>query len=596
VGGRISERTLREIREKADIAEVISEFVPLSRSGASFRGLCPFHREKTPSFFVNPGRQIFHCFGCGEGGSALHFLMKARRLSFVEAVEELGDRYGVPIEYEKGGAPRRPQEDLFRILGLAAETYRELLRSAPGGRPVRELLLRRGVTSEAEREFSLGYGGSGRDLLEALARAGVDPARAEAAGLLLSAGGGRYRERFQGRLVFPIADGRGRVCGFGARAVGNSLPKYINSPESELYRKSAVLYGLFQALPSIRRDGRVVVVEGYMDLIGLWQKGVRSVVATCGTALTESQARTLKRLSDSVILLFDGDAAGKRSALRAGGPLYAAGVSPLVLFPPRGMDPDDWAKTVSGADITERIGQAIPLMDYLEKAAARKFDLSEIPGKLSYLRFMTGHLQRIMDGAEQRLYAQRVARTAGLPEETVLEQVRGKKVAVPPATGAAPGGAEGPGTEDDLLLHILARDPSLLADVLDDGVADLLEDDEVRGIIAALVAAAGGEPADLAAVLDGEVPDAVRKRVSQGILGEGRLPGEPRRIYPDLVLRLKIRRVDRELGRLRAAGASARGEAASSLLAEVVTLVRERGRLVEERRKCADEVSRHGKA
>jgi DNA primase len=596
VGGRISERTLREVREKADIVEVISEFVPLSRSGASFRGLCPFHREKTPSFFVNPSKQVFHCFGCGEGGSALHFLMKARRLSFVEAVEELGDRYGVLIEYEKGAAPRRPQEDLFRILGLAAETYRELLRSSPGGKAARELLRRRGVTPEAEREFSLGYGGSGRNLLEALARAGVDPVRAEAAGLLVSAGGGRYRERFGGRLVFPIADGRGRVCGFGARAIDNSLPKYVNSPESELYRKSAVLYGLFQALPSIRRDGRVVVVEGYMDLIGLWQNGVRSVVATCGTALTESHARTLKRLSDSVIILFDGDTAGKRSAIRAGGPLYAAGVSPLVLFPPRGMDPDDWAKTVSGADLSEKIGQAIPLMDYLEKAAARKFDLSDIPGRLSYLRFMAGHLQRITDGAEQRLYAQRVARTAGLPEETVLEQVRGKKVDVP-SPGTAPGGVEGPGAEDDLLLHLLARDPALLPDVLNDGVADLLEDDEVRGVVAALAAAAAaGGPADLAAVLDGEVPDGIRKRISQGMLGEGRFPGEPRRIYPDLVLRLRIRRLDRELDRLHAAVPSARREATSDMLSEVVALRRERGRLEEERSKRADEVSRHGKA
>src|SRR4030042_1418870 len=206
LGGLISERTPREIRDRTDIVEVVSETVRLARSGASFRGLCPFHREKTPSFFVHPAKQIFHCFGCGEGGSAFHFLMKVRNLSFTEAVEHLGERYGVPIRYEKGPAPERPQEDLYRILQAASEIFRELLRSSPAGEGAREFLRRRGLLPEAEQEFFLGYGGRGKDLLEAIAREGIDPARAGAAGLLGSRGGGGGRERVRGGVGFSIGE------------------------------------------------------------------------------------------------------------------------------------------------------------------------------------------------------------------------------------------------------------------------------------------------------------------------------------------------------------------------------------------------------
>src|SRR3990172_8940924 len=513
--GRISESTLREIRDRADIVEVVSETVRLSRSGASFRGLCPFHREKTPSFFVHPAKQIFHCFGCWEGGSVFHFLMKARSLSFGEAVEDLAERYGVSIRYEKGPAPERPQEDLYRILQAASETYRELLRSSPAGVGAREFLRRRGITPEAEQEFFLGYGGGGKDLLGALAREGVDPARAEAAGLLVSREGGGYRERFRGRVIFPIADARGRICGFGARAIDDTVPKYLNSPESQVYHKSSVLYGLHQALPSIRRERKVLVVEGYMDLIGLWQKGVKNVVATCGTSLTESHARALKRMSEAVILLFDGDVAGKRSAVRAGGPLYATGVSPLVLFPPKGMDPDDWAKETSLEELSDRIARAIPLMEYIERAAARKYDLSQISGKLSYLQLMGKYLPWITDVAEERMYIQRVAKAAGIPEETVTSRLRGKRAAAPPDTAGIPPRASSSRPEEDLLLGLLSRDPSLIQDIRRDGVEGLLEGEAAREAVGRMGRlAAGGDRPDPPSGLDEAGGGEGRQRLS----------------------------------------------------------------------------------
>jgi DNA primase len=588
VGGRITESTIREIREKADIVAVVSETVSLARSGSSFKGLCPFHREKTPSFFVHPSRQAFKCFGCGEGGSVFHFLMKARNLSFAEAVEDLGERYGVPIQYEKGPPSRKPGEDLYRILRLAAETYRELLRSSPSGKPARELLGRRGVTKEAEQEFFLGFGGQGKDLLSVLDREGIEPGRAAQSGLLFPQEGGGYRERFRGRLIFPITDTRGRVCGFGARAIGDATPKYLNSPESELYRKSSLLYGLFQALPAVRNEKKVVVVEGYMDLIGLWQKGIRNVVATCGTSLTESHARTLKRLSDTVILLFDGDVAGKRSAVRAGGPLYAAGVSPLVLFPPKGLDPDDWAKETTAPELSDRIARAVPLMEYIERAAARKYDLSQITGKLSYLRLMGKYLPWITGPAEQRLYVQRVAQSAGLPEETVLEQVRGKGFAsAAPATGI-PGGTPGGRPEEGLLLRLLSRDPSLIEDVRRDGVLEWIEGEEVREAVGLLSRRAeGGAGADLNEILDAEISDAARRRISEEIFRAEMSAGDARRIYPDVVLGLKIRRLEREIVRLGEESKAAIGAGdrrrAQEIFTELLAAKNEKERLKRER-------------
>ena len=583
--GRISESTLREIRDRADIVEVVSETVRLSRSGASFRGLCPFHREKTPSFFVHPAKQIFHCFGCGEGGSVFHFLMKARSLSFGEAVEDLAERYGVSIRYEKGPAPERPQEDLYRILQAASETYRELLRSSPAGVGAREFLRRRGITPEAEQEFFLGYGGGGKDLLGALAREGVDPARAEAAGLLVSREGGGYRERFRGRVIFPIADARGRICGFGARAIDDTVPKYLNSPESQVYHKSSVLYGLHQALPSIRRERKVLVVEGYMDLIGMWQKGVKNVVATCGTSLTESHARALKRMSEAVILLFDGDVAGKRSAVRAGGPLYATGVSPLVLFPPKGMDPDDWAKETSLEELSDRIARAIPLMEYIERAAARKYDLSQISGKLSYLQLMGKYLPWITDVAEERMYIQRVAKATGLPEETVTSRLRGKRAAAPPDTAGIPPRASSSRPEEDLLLGLLSRDPSLIQDIRRDGVEGLLEGEAAREAVERMgrLAAADDRP-DLLSVLNEAVGEEVRQRLSEQILRADMPAGEARRIYPEVVLGLRIRKARHELARLRAEIDSSPEKTAEALFARMVDVRNELEKLEQQRR------------
>lgn len=587
MAGRIAESTLREIRDRVDIVEVVAETVPLSRSGASFRGLCPFHREKTPSFFVHPSKQIFHCFGCGEGGSVFHYLMKIRNLSFAEAVEDLGSRYGIPVRYERGGAPSRPREDLLEILRESAGMFREMLRTSPSGKPALEFLRKRGVTPEAEQEFSLGFGGGGNELTKRLSAAGVDLDKAVQAGLLVPRERGGYRERFRGRVIFPVADVRGRICGFGGRAIDDAVPKYLNSPESPVYRKSSLLYGLHQAVPAIRKEGRVIVVEGYMDLIALWQQGIRNVVATCGTSLADGHARTLKRMSDAVILLFDGDVAGKRSAVRAGGPLYAAGVSPMVVFPPKGMDPDDWAKAVPVQELEERIGRAVPLMESIERSAGRKYDLTQIAGKLAYLSLMGTYLPWVTDPAEQRLYIQRVAKAAGLPEETVLQRIRGtgKPEAAAPVPGGIPPREKGSRPEEDLLMSLLFRDPALAEEIRRDGVEDLLEGEEVRDVVARLCdRITAGEEADLRGLLDEETRSGVRGRLSERILRAEIPAGEVRRVYPEVVLGLRIRKARREFDRLKKEIGLAGEEQARDLFSRMVGVRNELERLARERR------------
>ncbi|MBE0605358.1 MAG: DNA primase [Deltaproteobacteria bacterium] len=586
MGGRISETTIREVRDRADIIEVISETVPLNRAGASFRGLCPFHREKTPSFFVNPARQAFKCFGCGEGGSVIDFMMKARNLTFADAVEELAGRCGVTVLYEGGRPHASPREDLYAIVRLASETYRGLM-SAPSGKAGRDFLERRGVTPEAEREFSIGWSGHGGELLAALKKAGIEPARAQDAGLVVPSPSGQgQRARFRGRVLFPVADARGRICGFGGRAVDDAVPKYLNSPESDLYRKSTLLYGLHQALPSIRRDGRVVVVEGYMDLIGLWQKGIRSAVATCGTALTENHARTMKRLSENVILFYDGDLAGKMAAVRSGEPLYAAGVSPKVLFPPTGMDPDDWAKTVPAEELVRRIEGAEPLMEYIDRGVSRKYDLGSISGKLSYVRKMEKYLGWILDPAEKELYVQRVAQKTALPVETIHQQLGGAKKRPAPREESAVEAARASLPEESLLLQLLASDPALAREAREEGVGELLTDGDAREVLACLAALADRNPSeDASSLLTESLPAAVRKRLSAEIVRADFPAGEARKRYPAALLALRIRGKQREIESLNEMLKVKRApEEENSLYERVVAAKKEKERLESERR------------
>ncbi|NIR60506.1 MAG: DNA primase, partial [Gammaproteobacteria bacterium] len=337
MSGRISDDKIEEIRDRTDMVQLVSSYVSLKRSGVNHFGLCPFHSEKSPSFSVNSARQRYHCFGCGEDGDAFSFLMKMEGLSFPEAIRTLGERVGVVVEEERPDPEaerrRRERETLHRINETVADFYHRILMKSPEGEPARRYLKGRGYDGTIAARFQLGYAPEGWETLAGfLDREGVEAERARVLGLIRPGKDGRSDyDLFRGRLIFPIDGKGGRVAAFGGRTLGDGQPKYINSPESPVYHKSRVLYGMDRSREAIRRAGEVIVVEGYFDLLALYRAGIENVVATCGTALTEDHARMIRRYADTVRLLFDQDEAGRTATFRAMEALLPAGLSVSVV-------------------------------------------------------------------------------------------------------------------------------------------------------------------------------------------------------------------------------------------------------------------------
>jgi len=355
-------RDLREaIRDRIDLVELVSDYVRLERAGRNFKGLCPFHTEKTPSFHVSPALNRFHCFGCGASGDAFEFLMRIEGLSFREAMRRLAERAGIELREETLPQESPDERDRLRRLVYAANFfYRQCLRRAPHAQ---HYLAQRGLTPETIEAFELGYAPDGWDhLLRFLQRHNFSLEDAERAGLLKARDDGSgYYDRFRNRITFPIHDASGRVVAFGARTMGDEEPKYLNSPETPLFEKRNTLYGWHLARGAILRQKAALIVEGYLDLIMLHQYGFTHSVATLGTAFTDEHAARLKRLAERVYLMFDSDAAGVRAALRAGEALAQAGIPTLVVRLPEGDDPDSLLRTQGEAALQRAVDAATPL-------------------------------------------------------------------------------------------------------------------------------------------------------------------------------------------------------------------------------------------
>ena len=386
----ISRETISRIRERADIAVVVGETVKLTRRGRHLVGLCPFHKEKTPSFHVTPETGRYYCFGCHEHGSVIDFVMKVEGLEFAEAVRSLADRLGIEIEEDKTGdagagarAARRATQDLYDVLSLCASWFERQLREHPGARVAREELARRGLRPESSTDlvadalqaFRVGYAPAGWDNLAAWLRSqGVSPVAAETAGVIAprKSGGGHY-DFFRNRLMFAILDVQGRVVGFSGRIlpdpatgeVEKNTGKYVNSPESPVYRKGQTVFGLFQARQAIRQRDEAVVVEGNFDVVSLHARGVRNVVAPLGTAFTVQQARLIKRFAPRAVMLFDGDAAGIEAARKSREPCREAGLDARVAVLPKGMDPDDFVRAKGPEAVDRVVHSAKGMLEFL---------------------------------------------------------------------------------------------------------------------------------------------------------------------------------------------------------------------------------------
>jgi DNA primase len=421
---------VEHLKSSVDIVKVVGEYVKLRRSGgtARYMGLCPFHTEKTPSFSVHQGHQFYKCFGCGVGGDVLNFVMEIERLSFFEALKLLAERNGIPMpkRADYSDEETKLRAAIYRMHEIAAEAFRRNL-LGPAGREARDYLARRGVAEATAEEFGLGLAErSGQDLTRRLEREGFTAEQLEASGLVLKRQEGTgFFDRFRGRLMFPIHNESGKIIGFGGRALSSEdEPKYLNSPETPIYRKSYVLYNLHRAKETIRKTDRTILVEGYMDVIGVWSAGVREVVASCGTALGNAQVKTLKRHSDKIVVNFDPDTAGANAAERSIGVLLEEGLHVRVLGLEGGLDPDEYVKKEGAEKYRQKADQAPGYFYWLADRARAKFDMRTSEGRVRALQFLLPAVHRVADKLERAAIAGDLAGYLGIEPGLVLEHFR----------------------------------------------------------------------------------------------------------------------------------------------------------------------------
>ncbi len=433
---------LDDVRSQTNIVSLINDVVPLKKAGVEYKGLCPFHQERTPSFSVNPDKGIFKCFGCGAGGDAFKFVELQQKVSFPEAVRYLAQRAGLSVPEAEGGPEERAaaaeREALLKLHEDAADFFREQLAAPAGARAVRELE-NRGLSAETRLKFGYGYApAAGRDTLSGRFSGRKVPVALQLrSGLVVERDGGRLVDRFRNRLMIPIARDSGAIVAFGGRALDpGQIPKYLNSPETPIYTKGRTLYGLDVTKAAIRKHDYCILVEGYFDLAQVWQAGIQPVVASCGTALTTAQARVLKRFTSKVVLSFDPDAAGQGAASRSSEMLVSEGFQVKVALLPPGADPDTFVRTNGGRPYFDRLKASQPYLDYLLDRAAARHQVQTAEGRRAFLNEMLGVAATIPDAAERDQFADRLAHKARVTESVLRDEIRkaaaGRKKEAPP--------------------------------------------------------------------------------------------------------------------------------------------------------------------
>lgn len=554
--GLISQATIEQIRAASDIVEVIGGYFPLKRAGANFTALCPFHKEKTPSFNVHPGKQIFHCFGCHKGGDVFRFVQDYENIGFLDSAKRLAERAGIVLEFEQSPEHQRKREikDTLRQLHeqLTARWHAVLLNDA-AGEPARAYLQRRGVSDEAIRQFRLGYAPDDwEDTLRWGRSKKFDPTLLEQAGVAIrKEGADRRYGRFRGRLMFPICDEQGRVIGFSGRVLDADTKgaKYVNSPETPLFHKGSIIYGLYLARRAMLDAGNVLVCEGQLDLIACHMAGIANVVAPQGTALTVDQARVLKRYAGEVILCFDADTAGQNAMARSLDVLLEAGLAIRVLALPPGEDPDSCLRSHGPDRFRERLDAAEGFFDFRLRRLCEEHDPRTDRGHRAVLQAMGAALRKADDAVLMDRYTQHTALALGVSAEAVRAEFR--KVKAPRAPVASEGEAPSlpatpPPPHEAWLLRLLfheAVQAEWMADELD---VEWVEHAGVREILRRWREAP--EPIGGAALL-AELPAAAAALLSSA-MAEGRDIPEPNRQLADLVTRLRNQHLDRELVRV----------------------------------------------
>ena len=427
--GRFPQGFVDDLKSQADIVQVVQDYVPLKKAGTSYKGLCPFHTEKTPSFHVNGDKGFFHCFGCGTGGDVVKFVELQEKVSFPEAVRHLAQRFGLQVaesdDAERDRAAEARREALLKLHELAAAYFREQL-DAPSGERARRALETREIWPETIERLGLGYAPRQREgLTRQLRDAGHPRDLLVASGLVVERDGAQIIDRFRNRLMIPICRDSGSIVAFGGRALeSGQQPKYVNSPETDLYTKGRLLYGLHLTKAAIRRLGYAVMVEGYFDFAQALQAGVAPVVATCGTAVTDRQTRLLKRIAPKVTLSFDPDAAGKSASARSGELLVSEGFQVNVAILAQGEDPDTSVRRHGAAHYVNQLRSSTPYLEYvLDRAAARR-DFSRDEQRRAFLTEMLGVAAKIPEAAARDQFADKLAHKARILEDVVRTEIR----------------------------------------------------------------------------------------------------------------------------------------------------------------------------
>jgi DNA primase len=577
---------VEQLKSSIDIVKVIGEYVRLKRVGATGRyvGLCPFHQEKTGSFNVNQSRQFYKCFGCGVGGDVLKFVQEIEGFTFPEALKVLAERHGIPMpkRNEYADADSRLRAALFEIYSMAAQMFQANLRGSHGSE-ARNYLLKRGVDPESIETFELGYSeGSGQALVRALGEKQFSQEQLDASGIVRRReDGSGYFDFFRGRLMFPIHNESGKVIAFGGRAMREQdQPKYLNSSETPIYKKTSVLYNLHRARETMRRSNRTVLVEGYMDVIGVYSAGVKDVVASCGTALTGAQAGVMHRHSDHIVVNYDPDRAGANASEKAIQILLDEGMHVRVLALDGGLDPDEYVKQ-NGADAYRaKLDAASTYFHWLADRARQKFDMRSSDGRMEAFKFLLPSVQKIGDKLERAAIANDLAGYLGVDAGLVLDQF--KKAATDRRAPAAPVAKQEPPVPavESILLSAMVASAEVRAKVLPLLTPDLIADFATREIFEVLrqmtEAGAGAMFSELDARLSPALQTLLHRVIAADDIGDDTLLLEDARGCLRALENARLRRgIDELRARIKAAEREGRFSEALELMAGLGSLEKE---------------------
>lgn len=553
---------IEKLRSEADIVRIVSDYVPLRKKGRNYWGCCPFHHEKTPSFSVAPDKGFFYCFGCQAGGNVFNFLMKVENIEFFDAVKLLAAKLHIPLpEREKSEQDRRREQEVAKLLRtneLARDFFHACLTKTAYGRPALEYLAKRGIENAVIDQFKIGFAPPLWDKLStAFLERGIDPETLIKLGLSAArSSGDGYYDRFRNRIMFPIADVRGRIVGFGGRVLDNSEPKYLNSQETALFNKRHILYGLDQAYKAMRDTGKAIVVEGYMDLITSQTAGVKNAVASLGTAFTPEQAKLLLKYAGEIIFAYDSDAAGQNATLRALETARTLGATIRVLSIPDGKDPDEFIRKHGGEAFRHAVDHAANLIDYQISRALNSADYTGLEGKLTVISQVLPVLATSDNDIEINSYITKLAQTLSIDENSIRSEFRkyirmhkkdkfvntGNNINI--ANLSLPLANASVAAERQLI-RLMCEDSSIIPYVMADLSSEDFSEASRQEIINSLLAAYNRKKEVAPDSLGDELSDTAMKELSQ-IMFLDQHPNDITRVVDDCVRAVRLARLRRQ--------------------------------------------------